>query len=460
METHSSNFKLVQRKLITKPTTGIISNSSARSSHCNFSVPMIGIDCRLTKLDLVLEHKKVIAVHVKYGPLERCCLGVGSSASQYGTFLVAADEHTTSLVKGDFEIAIMSRSASLLGCGRVTSCELTTDAVPHAICNPTFQYIMGGNAEIPIVHKTIGKPDILLGTAHVSICVYQLMLKKGCRCEQQAQLAAERLVTCAFNIYISHMVNNDLYVYPCSTSERGALPDTDFSETSLDDENVSDSDSSLDNFLARFNAKTAQQQTTPTKHKYSSATQTQFPNVRTSFAKKTLTVSKKFHGADVVAVMAPTHLGHAASSVQHRSASSSNQQRQQGPAVNNYAFIDAPPARVTLLPRQRVKSVTASEAGDNVVVVAGSGGTRAGSGPTSAPVNSRSSTNQKPPPGTVSSRKMKIPVPKRNAEVKVKEKVKVVQPAVKPTSADTARDKSTPPRARNSAHVPRKPAWF
>ena len=117
--------------------------------------------------------------------------------------------------------------------------------------------------------------------------------------------------------------------------------DSDSSETSLE-ERGSDSDTSLNNFLNRLYSKSVEQQTSYAKQKFSSATQTQFPNVRASFTKKVLRVSKDYSAADVVSVMAPTHV------VIPRSEVSSNQLREGDPAVDSYVFIETPAVRVTL----------------------------------------------------------------------------------------------------------------
>lgn len=240
-----------------------------------------------------------------------------------------------------------------------------------------------------------------------------------------------------------------------------ALPDTDFLEMSIDEGTEaehcgSDSDSSLDNFLARFNSKTVQQQTTPTKHKHSSATQTQFPNVRTSFAKKTQSVSREFNEADVVAVMAPTNLAYLAPSEQQRATSSSGKPGRQGQAVNNYAFIDAPPPRVTLHARQRVNPVSSTSAGAHAIVAAGRDGTRSGSRPKSAPTNSRASGKQKPSSSAASSKNRKVEHVSRKANVEVR----VKEQATEQASTHKARDSAAPLRARSSAHVTSNGAWY
>lgn len=139
-------------------------------------------------------------------------------------------------------------------------------------------------------------------------------------------------------------------------------PDADSENTSLEEDGYSEPDGSLDNFLVRLYSRSTAQQTVPINEKWSTASQTQFSHVRASFSKKVLRVSKDFGVADVVAVVAPTHIAVPRQALvrtqpnQQSSSSSSSKgyrqrqlQQEDGPAVDSYAFIDTPPARVTVV---------------------------------------------------------------------------------------------------------------
>lgn len=152
---------------------------------------MFGLDFRLLKLDLLLEHKRVTSIYVKYGQIRTCCLG--TSSSQSGAFLLLDEQHKVELMRGDVEIEIMSKNSSIIGMGRATGCHLSDALVMATITSvPTFQYIGGALVDMQIVRSTPGKPDIILGTAQLSICMYQLLVRKTCNCEDFTKREEDR----------------------------------------------------------------------------------------------------------------------------------------------------------------------------------------------------------------------------------------------------------------------------